>query len=351
MNKNILEICLSPDLGGLELYMKDLTIELNAFAVISDNSKLDTYFDDHNINYSKIKKKAFFKLAKIIDANDIDIIHLHWTKDIPTVVLAKLLSKRKPKIVQSRHMHMTRFKSDFYHKFLYKNIDAMIAVTKLVQEQLEKFIPLNVRPQIFQSYIGAKSFPILKESRKEQLKKQYNIQDEFIVSIVGRIEKPKGQHLVLKAIQTLRKNGVNAKAMVIGHAMNESYLEELKKAYPKDIFTGFVNNTHELMQLSSCLVLATQKETFGLVLIEAMKCGVCVIGNNKGGPLEIIEDGISGLLFDDEIEDDLFDKLFTLYNDRDRTELLASNGQKRANTVFDSQKQFEEIKTILNEEI
>ncbi|MEZ4693106.1 MAG: glycosyltransferase [Aliarcobacter sp.] len=37
------------------------------------------------------------------------------------------------------------------------------------------------------------------------------------------------------------------------------------------------------MQISDCLVLATKKETFGLVLNEAMKCGVCVLGSNSGG--------------------------------------------------------------------
>ena len=34
-------------------------------------------------------------------------------------------------------MHMTRFKSDFYHKFLYKNIDIIIVVTNLVKEKLK----------------------------------------------------------------------------------------------------------------------------------------------------------------------------------------------------------------------
>ena len=60
------------------------------------------------------------KLAKFIDNNDIDIIHFHWTRDIATVILAKLISKKNPNVLQSRHMTMTRFKDDFYHNFLYK---------------------------------------------------------------------------------------------------------------------------------------------------------------------------------------------------------------------------------------
>ena len=348
MDKKILEICLSPDLGGLELYMKDLTIELNSLGVINKKSKIKSYFDENDIKYKQIKKRSFFTLAKIIDKYEIDIVHLHWTKDLPTVVLAKLFSKRKPKIVQTRHMHMTRFKDDFYHKFLYKNIDMIIAVTNLVEEQLKRFIPEEIRPKIIKSYIGAKNFKLIDKEKKNQLKKSLGLKNEFIVSIVGRIEEAKGQEKVLKAVLNLRKKNKEVKALIIGHAMDEEYLKTLKKQYKEDIFTGFVNNANELMQISDCVVLATKKETFGLVLIEAMKCEVCTIGNNKGGPLEIIQDKKSGLLFNDERENDLSEKISLLIENKTLKETLAKEGKQRANILFDSKKQFEEVKKELS---
>ena len=266
--KKVLEVCLSPDLGGLELYMKNITKYLNSNAVINKKSKLKNVFENEKINYFELSRYSFFKLAQIIDKEKIDIIHLHWTKDLPVVVFAKLLSKRKPKIVQTRHMHMTRFKSDFYHKFLYKNIDMMIAVTNLVKEQLEKFIPKDIRPKIEISYIGANTPKLLSNEEKNSLKKSFNINDEFIVCIVGRIEEAKGQHIVLEAVESLRKSGIKIKTLVVGHYMDENYFNNLKNSYSNDIFTGFVSNPTDLMQISNCLVLATKKETFGLVLVE-----------------------------------------------------------------------------------
>ncbi len=130
IDKNILEVCLSPDLGGLELYMskcaKQLSKEFNVISIIAKNSKLEKYYEDDKYSFLTLKRKSSFslttaiKLAKIIDSNSIDIIHLHWTKDLPIVVLAKVFSKRKPKVIQSRHMTMTRFKNDFYHRFYIK---------------------------------------------------------------------------------------------------------------------------------------------------------------------------------------------------------------------------------------
>ena len=346
--KKVLEVCLSPDLGGLELYMKNITKYLNSPAVINKKSKLKNIFENEKTDYFEVSRYSFLKLAKIIDKEKIDIVHLHWTKDIPIVVFAKLLSKKKPKIVQTRHMHMTRFKSDFYHKFLYKNIDMMIAVTNLVKEQLEKFIPKDIRPKIETSYIGANTPKILSNEEKNSLKKSFNITDEFIVCIVGRIEEPKGQHIVLETVENLRKSGIKIKTLVVGHYMDENYFINLKSSYPNDIFTGFVSNPTDFMQISNCVVLATKKETFGLVLIEAMKCGVCVLGSNQGGPLEIIDDKKTGLLFESMNSNSLCEKLSLIIENEKLKETLALNGKIKANEVFDSEKQFEKIKNLLN---
>ena len=346
--KKILEVCLSPDLGGLELHMKDLTKFLETNAVINKKSKLKEVFKKENLSYFEISRYNFLRLAKIIDEEKIDILHLHWTKDIPMIVLAKLISKRKPKIIQTRHMHMTRFKNDFYHRFLYKNIDMIIAVTNLVNEQLKKFIPIDISPKIETCYIGARTPKILSIEEKDKLKEKINIKDEFIISIVGRIEEAKGQYIVLQAVEKLRLKGIKVKTLVVGHFMDESYFTKLKNTYSNDIFTGFVANPTDFMQISDCLVLATKKETFGLVLIEAMKCGVCVLGSNSGGPLEIIDDKETGLLFESMNSDDLCEKLFLIYTNLELKDKLALSGQIKAEKCFDSKKQFKKIKSIFN---
>lgn len=347
--ENVLEVCLSPDLGGLELYVKQLVGFTGTNLVVNKKSRLKETFKSENLPFYEMGRYNFIKLAKLIDKNNVDIVHLHWTKDIPVVVLAKLLAKQKPKIVQTRHMHMTRFKGDFYHKFLYKNINLIIAVTNLVNQQLNKFIPQEIRPRIVTSYIGAKTQPALTYEYKKKLKKSLNLHDEFIVCITGRVEEEKGQHIVLEAVENLRQNGINAKTIVVGHYMDKSYYEKLKSAYPDDLFTGFTNKPADFMQIADCVVLATKKETFGLVLIEAMKCGTCVVASNSGGPLEIIDDEKTGLLFKSMDVNDLSAKLLLLTKDSSLKEMLALNGKLKAEQFFDSNKQFEELKNIFIE--
>lgn len=362
--KNILELCLSPDAGGLELYMVKLSCFLasktNTISVINESGKLEKYYENKSYKYEKIKRHIALlsflnarKLAKIIDDNKIELLHFHWTKDLPICVLAKYFSKQKPKIVQTRHMNMTRFKDDFYHKFLYKNIDMMIAVTDQVKAQIEKFIPQDIRPEVERIYIGAETPFEITVQKKESLKKSYRLAHSFVVGIVGRIEKEKGQYLLIEALQTLLKLGLDVKVLVVGHAMDEEYLTELKKDILENemqenvIFTGFTSEVQELMQVCDTLVLATQKETFGLVLIEAMATGVAVVASDSGGPLEIIEDGKSGLLFKTGDSDDLAKKLKTLLDPRLKS-FLAQEGKIRVSELFDDKKQFHAILEKLN---
>ena len=122
--KSLLELCLSPDLGGLELYMmrasKALDDDFDVVSVINPKGKLEQYYKETSYHYELVEKGsnllmlgAARKLAKIIDENRIDVVHLHWTKDIPIAVLAKKLSKSDPQLVQTRNMNMTRFKTTF----------------------------------------------------------------------------------------------------------------------------------------------------------------------------------------------------------------------------------------------
>ena len=345
--KNILEVCLSPDYGGLELHMKDLTKFLKAKAVINKNGKLKEKFDNEKIPYFEMGRYNFIKLAKMIDDNDIDIVHLQWTKDIPTTVLAKLISKRKPKIIQTRNMHMTRFKDDFYHKFLYKNIDTIVGISKKVSEQLIKFIPDDVRPKIVTWYSGVPKPKIIDDDRKKELKENFGLKDEFVVCIVARVEEAKGQHIVLDAVEKLRISGINVKALIVGHYMDKKYFEDLQEKYKNDIFTGFANNANELIQISDCKVMATRNETFGMAIMDAMRCGVCVLGSDSGGPLESIDHEKTGLHFKTMDSDDLYKKLLLLANDSEIKNTLAKNGKEKADKYFDSEIQFNLLKEIL----
>lgn len=360
--KSILELCLSPDLGGLELYVKSCVEvfdkEFNVISVLNDSSKLEKYFIEEKYKYFKIKRKssfslsAAFKLAKIIDKNAVDIIHLHWTKDIPIAVFAIKISKKKPKIVQTRHMTMTRFKNDFYHRFLYKNIDTIICVTQELSKQINKFISNDIRPNVEVLYLGAKNH---KEKTLEEIKSfrdKLDVNEAMMIGLLGRINEFKGQYLLIEAMKNLKD--LNIKAFIVGSAMSEEYLKSLKEKVNEFnlnenvIFLGFTKEANKFMQACDLVLMTSKNETFGLVTIEAMKSGTCVIGSNSGGVLEIIEDNKTGLLFQSGDSFSLTSKIKKMYEDKELRKKLALNGQKKANECFDNEIQFDKLINIFN---
>jgi glycosyltransferase involved in cell wall biosynthesis len=351
LSEKILEVCLSPNLGGLELFSynayKEFSKKTLCKIVVAPDSKLDNYFE--SADKLHLKRNKFFpffsakKLAKFIDAHDIDIIHFHWMRDSITVILAKLISQKKPIIVQSRHMGMTRFKDDLYHRWIYKNIQKIHAITDQVHQQLCKYIPQDVSPKIKRIYPGVKQKRILD---LHDLKEKYGVSNEFIVGIIGRIEEKKGQYKVIDAIEHLKEN--NIKLFIVGDCMDEAYLRQLKeecrikKIENKVVFTGFTKNVDSFMQLCDVTVLATQNEAFGLVVVESMANATPVIATDRGGPLEIIEDKKDGLLYNGSSED-LAKKLLLLYNNQPYVKQLSQCALEKVQKKFDFLKQFDKL--------
>ncbi len=365
--QTILELCMSPDLGGLELYMaesaKSLSNTFNVVSLINEKSKLEAYLEGEHYLKIPYKSKLFIyfsakKIAKIIDEQSVALVHIHWTKDLPLAVLSKLLSKTKPKIVQSRHMTMTRFKDDFYHRFLYKNVDLMLAVTEQVKEQIEKFIPYRVRPKVIRLYPGAKKEQVLSLEKNKYLKQKLKFNsNSFNIGMVGRINKDKGQYLLIRAIELLREKKINVSAYFVGSAMEKSYLEELEneiieKSLDNSIkILGFMDSINDFYQLCDLVVLASKKETFGLVIVEAMMQKCAVIGANSGGVVEIIDDKKTGLLFKSQDVQDLADKIELLVQDTQLLKELQVNGKDRAMKEFNNELQFKKLSEILQEEL
>lgn len=361
---NILELCLSSGLGGLELYVfrsaealeNSQSNKNNVLAVLTRNSKLDDYFNKNSTIKTQYIKRFFNplplfnakKLAAIIDKNNIDVIHMHWGKDLPLAAFAKALSKRKPALVYTRQMMITRAKNDFYHNFLYHQMDLMLTITKELETLCKKYIHGHAR-KIRTLYYGVKQPK--KQLDEESIRSQRKVlgfsDKNFIAGLIGRLEESKGQYLLIEAIHQAKQNKHEIHALIVGHEMLPGYRDKLKEQATKlgvidnIIFQDFVADPQQLMQLCDCVILASGQETFGLVLPEAMRADVAVIGSNSGGVPEIIDHEETGLLFESRNADSLYQQIEHLYRDEKFKNKLAQQGKEKADRLFNNDTHFE----------
>jgi len=346
----VLGICLSAGKGGLELYAQQaITALQNAGHACHFALAPDSFLSQRNWSMTIVEMQPAVrqiplltarKLAVYIDKHQIDIIHMHWNKDLPLVTLAKVLSRRKPKLVYTRHMEITRSKKDIYHRMLYRQVDLMLVNAKFVLDQALRYLPLRPE-QVSLLYLGVKtSMPATAEDCDRLLPKFSNDDNRFVIGMMGRIEHYKGQHLLLEALTVLRKQDLHPAVVMAGAVMDQVYFDKLIRQIQEQGLSEnikYIGITQELGKLMSCcdvVVLTTYRETFGLVLAEAMRVGTAVIGSNAGGVPEIIRHNETGMLFEPGNPEQLATCLSDLQRNPTKRASLSKAGKAYADKMF-----------------
>jgi len=113
------------------------------------------------------------------------------------------------------------------------------------------------------------------------------------------------------------------------------------------ILHGAVAGSAEALENADVLVLPSDAEGFGLVLIEAMAAGVPVIGTNVPGIRDVIEDGISGLLVPPRNPRALANAIARVLSDVLLREKLIAGGRDRVRRLYDWEVCYGEYRQLL----
>ena len=360
-------LCLSDGFGGLELYAyvtfkKLYEMNNNSIIIIRKHSFLENKLKQANLPYIGIGKVSrylpllsAFKLKKLLENNHINVLHIHWAKDVVLAVFTKLIYKNRLKIAYTRQMEIYGDKHDQYHKFIYGKIDLLLMITDKLVQQAIRLLPIQ-KERIKLLYYGTPNYTPSESTVTDSIRKKFNIgKSDFLVGVVGRIEHAKGQHLLVEAIDSMHRSNVLAHAIIVGNAQDKEYLVKLKNRVahaglgPYIHFLEFTDHPKDVMRECDAIVLTTYTETFGLVLIEAMSTGTAVIGTNSGGVPEIISDKETGLLFEPGNSQELANCLIELFRDPILRQNLARNGKKLAHNKFSESRHYEKLFGLLQE--
>ena len=148
--------------------------------------------------------------------------------------------------------------------------------------------------------MDTQKFIDVSKNRIDKLKQKYNISNQIIVSLPGRLSVWKGQDIFLEAIKTNLVNRSNIKYLIIGNGSDKikNQLQEfIKKNDLPVIIDSECDDIPAMYHLSDIIISAsTVEETFGRVVVEGQASGKIVIASAIGGSLETIIDKKTGFL-------------------------------------------------------
>jgi glycosyltransferase involved in cell wall biosynthesis len=158
------------------------------------------------------------------------------------------------------------------------------------------------------------------------------------IGMVGRIAPWKGQHVFLKAFSASFADG-DERAVVIGAPLfgEERYEQELRDLVQelgleqRVEFTGFRDDVaRELARLDVLVHASLVPEPLGQVVQEGMQAGLPVVAAGAGGPVEIVDDGVTGFLYPPGDSAALAARLKTLAHDAPMRSRVGDAARERA---------------------
>ncbi len=165
----------------------------------------------------------------------------------------------------------------------------------------------------------------------------------LLIGLVGRLQPWKGQDRLVRSAALLRERGHEVHVLLVG-GDSWGLAPEYARALPRLIaelemdehvtMTGEVADAGPYIERMDVLVNASDPEPFGITLLEGMARGVAVVAVDRGGPREIVEDGVTGVLAHSGDPSALADAIEPLLAFPERRGQLAAAGRERQRAEF-----------------
>lgn len=292
--------------------------------------------------------------VKIIRENKIDLVHTHSD-----------LRRGKPEIVAARiagipcitHRHgyadYTRFDTLFAGF-----VDTNIYISNDVAEYHIAQGESRTKGKIIHNGVSMTDYEQSHDAL--QVRKEFDcMANQMLVGLVARLDWWKGHEFFLEAMAEVVNKNHNVKGLIIGglaelsYDSSSRYLDRLHVMVKslglgeKIIFTGHRSDVPCLVAALDVVVHASSTpEPFGLTVIEGMATGKPVVATAAGGVLDIIEDGVNGLLVPCKDSKAMAMAILQILSDRDKAKKMGLAARRRVTEKFTVQQQVTAVQKL-----
>lgn len=245
------------------------------------------------------------KLVDMVKLYKIEVLHVHYA--IPHAYagyMAKQMLKDEgidiPMVTTLHGTDITLVGNHPFYKpavtFSINKSDFVTSVSQSLKDDTLKLFNIKNEIQVIPNFIELDK---IKKDDKSPCQRSVMANDEErIITHISNFRKVKRIPDIIAIFNKIQKE-IPAKLMMVGEGPEKEKAEHLCRELgiqDKVIFFGNSNEIDTILCQTDLFLLPSKTESFGLVALEAMACGVPVISSNAGGLPEVNKDGFSGYL-------------------------------------------------------
>jgi glycosyltransferase involved in cell wall biosynthesis len=291
----------------------------------------------------KGKKKLFataWKLSRFLKKWNIDILHAHhFDQAIIGFLATKFYSKTK--LVIGRHYSdaLYRLPPGIKRKLLLKieqkinRIASRIIVpSKYIYEILtqKQHIDSNKIDVILYGF-DPKKYQVLSFDSIEAVRKEFAMENRFVVGNFSRLHEEKGHKYLIEAIRKVKDTIPELLVLIVGEGNERKNIEELVRKYELQNvvkLVGWRKDAMIIMKAVDIIVQTTLQEAFSQVMCEALWMEKPLVMTNVSGAVDIIQNEINGLIVSKANVQAIADAIDVLYQKPQLRTMLGNNGKK-----------------------
>ena len=265
----------------------------------------EVFVPDYDLfHYQPYELALSSRIVDVVKSYNIDLLHVHYA--IPhayAAYTAKMMLKDegfKLPIVTTLHgTDITLVGSHPFYKtavtFSINNSDFVTSVSNSLKSDTESLFKINKPIQVIPNFIDVeKNAHLEKPCYRDSIANE----KEKVLIHISNFRPLKRVVDVVKIFERVQKK-LPSKLLMVGEGPERIKVQRYVKKNglrKKVLFFGKSNEINELLCYSDIFLLPSEKESFGLVALEAMIHKVPVISTNAGGLSEVNIDGVSGFL-------------------------------------------------------
>ena len=286
------------------------------------------------------------RMAEVAEFNDLDLLHVHYA--IPHSVSALLARQmlavqgRKLPFVTTLHgTDITLVGMDRSYlpitRYAIQESDGVTSISNYLKVETVEHFGVTKPIEVVPNFVNCDVYkPIEDETARAKARLKLADPGEAILMHLSNFRPVKRVVDVVKVFaQVVRETP--ARLVLVGDGPDRSAAEWLAHDLGiqcKIHFLGKQERVNELLPLADLMLMPSELESFGLAALEAMACKVPAIATRVGGVPELIDDGLTGLLFPVGAVDEMAAGVLGLLKDRDRLEAMREAARKTAQTRF-----------------